>query len=422
MPRFAFTARDRAGQSVQSTLEAPSRKDALRILAARGLQPVRVNEDAAAARPAGGRPAPREGTGGTPAPAAKRPHGRVRLSRAHRLPFLTALHDLTSSGLSAGEAIRLLSQRLKDPALRQLCGDLWERISEGAPLSRALAANPEVFDDSTLNLIAAGEITGNLTDTLGRLIAHLGEQKELQRQLVAALAYPAFMMLAASGLILFFLFFLLPRIQGLLTSLGGQLPLSTRLLVGLSDFALAYGLLLVGAAVFGAVTFWRWRASAAGRRITDGWALRLPLVGPFVVNQTVLAFSQTLSVLLENGITAAEALRMTERQIQNRVHQEAFRAATDRVLEGEALSVALARTGCFPDLVLDQLAIGENTGNIVPSLKKIATAYQRRLSLQLHATSRIFASTVLIAVFLFVGFMALAIVQAVLQLSSSFKL
>ncbi len=422
MPRFAFTARDRAGQSVQSTLEAPSRKDALRILAARGLQPVRVNEDAAAARTAGGRPAPREGTGGTTAPAAKRPRGRVRLSRAHRLPFLTALHDLTSSGLSAGEAIRLLSQRLKDPALRQLCGDLWERISEGAPLSRALAANPEVFDDSTLNLIAAGEITGNLTDTLGRLIAHLGEQKELQRQLVAALAYPAFMMLAASGLILFFLFFLLPRIQGLLTSLGGQLPLSTRLLVGLSDFALAYGLLLVGAAVFGAVTFWRWRASAAGRRITDGWALRLPLVGPFVVNQTVLAFSQTLSVLLENGITAAEALRMTERQIQNRVHQEAFRAATDRVLEGEALSVALARTGCFPDLVLDQLAIGENTGNIVPSLKKIATAYQRRLSLQLHATSRIFASTVLIAVFLFVGFMALAIVQAVLQLSSSFKL
>ncbi len=92
------------------------------------------------------------------------------------------------------------------------------------------------------------------------------------------------------------------------------------------------------------------------------------------------------------------------------------------MLEGEALSVALARTGCFPDLVLDQLAIGENTGNIVPSLKKIATAYQRRLSLQLHATSRIFASTVLIAVFLFVGFMALAIVQAVLQLSSSFKL
>jgi type II secretory pathway component PulF len=400
---------------VQSVLEAPSRKDALRILAARGLQPLRVNEDTSALRPAVKAAATKA------VPAADRRRGRVRLNRTHRLPFLTALHDLTTSGLSAGEAIRLLSQRLKDPALRQLCGDLWERISEGAPLSRAMGASPEVFDDSTLNLIAAGEITGSLSDTVGRIIGHLTEQKELRRQLVTALAYPAFMMLAAGGLILFFLFFLLPRIQGLLTSLGGQLPLSTRILVGLSDFTLGYGLFILGGLVFGALSFWRWRASEAGRRVTDAWALRVPLLGPFVNNQTALAFSQTLSVLLENGITAAEALRMTERQIQNRVHQEAFRTATDRVLEGEALSVALARTNCFPDLVLDQLAIGENTGNIVPSLKKIATAYQRRISTHLNATSRIFASAVLMGVFLFVGFMALAIVQAVLQLSASFR-
>jgi type II secretory pathway component PulF len=419
MPRFAYTARDRSGQAVQAVLEAPSRKDALRILAARGLQPLRVNEDAAALRPA----VKAAASAGAPRPAAapRRPRGRVRLDRSHRLPFLTALHDLTTSGLSAGEAIRLLSQRLKDPALRQLCGDLWERVSEGAPLSRAMAASPEVFDDSALNLIAAGEITGNLSDTLGRLIDHLTEQRELRRQLLAALAYPAFMMLAAGGLILFFLFFLLPRIQGLLTSLGGKLPLSTSILVGLSDFALAYGLFVLGGAVFAALTFWRWRASEAGRRVTDAWALRVPLLGPFVRNQTALAFSQTLSVLLENGITAAEALRMTERQIRNRVHQEAFRAATDRVLEGEALSVSLARTDCFPDLVLDQLAIGENTGNIVPSLKKIAAAYQRRISVQLNTTSRILASAVLLGVFLFVGFMALAIVQAVLQLSASFR-
>ncbi len=419
MPRFAFNARDRAGQSVQSTLDAPSRKDALRILSARGLQPVRISEETAGARPGakGGAAAAKAS-----ASASAKARGRVRLNRGHRLPFLAALHDLTTSGLSAGEAIRLLSQRLKDPPLRQLCGVLWERISEGAPLSRAMAGSPEVFDDSTLNLIAAGEITGSLSDTLGRLIGHLTEQKELRNQLIGALAYPAFMLLAAGGLILFFLFFLLPRIQGLLTSLGGELPVSTRILVGLSDFTLAYGLLVLGGAIFAALSFWRWRATEVGRKVTDAWALHVPLLGPFVVNQTVLSFSQTLSVLLENGITAAEALRMTERQIQNRVHRDAFNTATDRVLEGEALSLALTRTGCFPDLVLDQLAIGENTGNIVPSLKKIATSYQRQLSLRLNATSRIFASAVLLGVFLFVGFMALAIVQAVLQLSSSFKI
>src|SRR5271167_4723336 len=111
--------------------------------------------------------------------------------------------------------------------------------------------------------------------------------------------------------------------------------------------------------------------------------LKLPLIGPFVVSQTVLAFSQTLSVLLENGITAAEALRMTEKQIANTVHREAFNTATARVLEGEALSAALTRTGCFPDLVLDRLAVGENTGSVVPSLKEIAKNYQKSITRQL---------------------------------------
>ncbi len=116
----------------------------------------------------------------------------------------------------------------------------------------------------------------------------------------------------------------------------------------------------------GVISFWRWRATDAGREKSDAWLLRLPVVGPFIVSQTILDFSQTLGVLLQNGITAAEALRMTERQIKNRVHRQAFDGAIDRVLEGEALSVGARPHGCFPDLVLDRLAVGENTGNVVP--------------------------------------------------------
>ena len=179
---------------------------------------------------------------------------------------------------------------------------------------------------------------------------------------------------------------------------------------------------VVIASIFGAISFWRWRVTAAGRQATDAWLLKLPLVGEFVVAQTVLAFSQTLSVLLENGITAAEALRMTEKQIANTVHRAAFNTAIGRVLEGESLSAAFARTGCFPDLVLDRLAVGENTGNVVPSLKQIALAYQKNISNQLNFFTKIIASTVLLSVFLFVGFIAFAIVSAVFSVSASFKL
>ena len=113
---------------------------------------------------------------------------------------------------------------------------------------------------------------------------------------------------------------------------------------------------------------------------------------------------------------------MTERQIGNRVHRQAFHDATDRVLEGEALSSALARTGCFPDLVLDRLAVGENTGNIVPSLREIARNYQRIISSQLNLFVKVIATVVLLAVFVIVGFIAFAIVSAVFKVSASFKL
>ncbi|WP_414661323.1 type II secretion system F family protein [Horticoccus sp. 23ND18S-11] len=425
MPRFAYTARDRAGKSVVADLEAPSRRDALRVLSARGLQVASVSEVAAG-------PAKKKSGTASAATAAKSSAGSARaarresaqaLTRRECLPFLEALHDLATSGLSAGEAVRLLSVRIKEPRLRTLCAGIWEQISEGAPLSRAMAAFPHVFEPSITNLIQAGEATGSLNDTLARLISHLTEQRELRRQLMTALAYPIFMVTVAGGVIVFFLVFLLPRLKTLLTSLGGKMPTSTQLLIHLSNFALSiYGIATLIALVLGLVSFFGWRQTAAGRAATDAWLLKLPLIGPFVVSQTVLVFSQTLSVLLENGITAAEALRMTEKQIDNTVHRTAFNTATARVLEGEALSVALTRTGCFPDLVLDRLAVGENTGNVVPSLKQVAIAYQKQISNQLNMFTKVIASGVLMAVFIFVGFIAFAIVSAVFQVSSSFKM
>jgi type II secretory pathway component PulF len=416
MPRFTYTARDRTGKTVTADLDAPTRRDAVRLLAARGLQVAAVDEIAGA---------PRKGAVAKSKPGT--PRAAVRASaqspgRKECLPFLESLHDLATSGLSAGEAVRLLSVRIKEPRLRVLCAGIWELISEGAPLSRAMAGFPQVFDPSITNLIQAGEATGSLNDTLARLITHLTDQRELRRQLLTALAYPIFMVVVAGGVILFFLFFLLPRLQTLLTSLGGKMPTSTKILIGVSDFAIHYGLLVAIAAAFGAISFWRWRATEAGRATTDAWMLKLPLLGPFAIARTVLSFSQTLSVLLENGITAAEALRMTEKQIENRVHRAAFNTATARVLEGEALSVALTRTGCFPDLVLDRLAVGENTGNVVPSLKQVALAYQKLISNQLNMFTKVIASGVLMGVFIFVGFIAFAIVSAVFQVSASFKM
>jgi general secretion pathway protein F len=425
MPLFEYKARDRAGKAVESSVDAPSRKDALRLLSARGLAVSAVSEPASAAA-ANAKAASRKKSSQAPAPAvevgaAPRPRGEMVPRKAERLPFLESLHELTTSGLSAGEAVRLLSIRIKEPRQRVLAEGLWTRLSEGAPLSRAMAAYPDVFDSSTVNLIHAGEATGSLNETLGRLIEHLVEEREMRRALMSALAYPIFMVFMSAGVILFFLFFLLPRLQTLLNSLGGKMPISTQILISVANFSLHYGWMVAIALVITLVSLWRWRATEAGRIRSDSLLLKLPLVGPFIVSQTVLSFSQTYGVLLANGITAAEALRMTERQIENREHRQAFDVAIARVLEGEMLSSALARTGCFPELVLDRIAVGENTGNVVPSLKDIANGYQKLISRQLNLFTKVIASSVLAGVFIFVGFIAFAIVSAVFQVSASFK-
>jgi general secretion pathway protein F len=425
MPRFSYRARDQAGNAVDSAIDAPTRKDALRLLSARGLNVGAVAEmsGGVAAPPAS---FPRSRAKAAPAesassPSAFRSGGDSTPGRAERLPFLESLYDLTSSGLSGGEAVRLLSMRIKEPRQRALCEGLWARLSEGAPLSRAMEAYPLVFDSSTTNLIRAGEATGALSDTLARLIQMLVEQRELKIAVLTAMAYPLVIVVASFGVVLFFLFFLLPRLQSLLNSLGGKMPMSTRILITGANFTLHYGVFVALALAIGAVSLWRWRKTDEGRQKSDALLLKLPGLGAFIVSQTVLSFSQTLGVLLQNGITAAEALRMTEKQIANRVHRTAFDGAIDRVLEGEALSSALARTGCFPELVLDRLSVGENTGNVVPCLKDIADNYQKKISRQLNFFTKVIASVILTAVFIFVGFIAIAMIMAVLQVSSSFN-
>lgn len=409
MPRFTYSARDAEGRTATAELTAPTRREALRQLAARGLQPLRLEE--------AGAPASKPAKAAAPVFFG----GEAAFSRREFLPFLESLAELTGSGLSGGEAIRMLAGRLKEPALRALFAAVWERLSEGKTLSAAMESLPKVFDRQTVSLVRAGEATGSLTDVLARLIAHHTEQRQLRLKLVTALIYPVIVCAVAFLVILAFVFVLMPRLQSLLDSLGGNLPLSTRLLVGSSELLVRYGVLLVPAGLLAALLFWRWRRTESGRATVDRWLVQIPGVRQLAIDGSILTFAQTLAVLLENGITPADALRLTERTIGNRAVQQAIRDATDRVLEGESLSAALARTGYFPDLVLDRLAVGESTGHLGPCLRDLARTYGAAQSRRLQGLTAALSSAVLLFVFAFVGFIAYAIVAAVLQVSASFR-
>ena len=422
MPSFSYTARDKSGATTTGAVDAPSRRDALRKLQTRGLQPTRL-EESSGAKPRERRAPARHAAAPAPSePLASRASAaKSEPTEKERLPFLEALADLVRGGLSAGEAVRLLSVRVSEPRLRSLATSLWGSLSEGQTLSAALSQFPKVFDGQTINLVAAGEATGNLRDVLERLISHFIEQKELRAKLAAAMAYPVFVCVLATGVILFFLFFLMPRLKSLLDSLGGKLPWATQLLVDGSEFALRFGPFLVVGLAVGLAFFWQWRRTEAGRLATDELALRIPMVNGFAIRGTVLNFAHTLAVLLENGITTAEALRLAERTVGNHALRIRFSEATTRVLEGEALSVALGRTGVFAPLLLDRLSISEQTGSLAPGLRDIARTCRNELDRFLNTFTKSISGGVLIGAFGFVAFIAYAIVTAVFQVSSSFR-
>ena len=401
MPAFTYTGTDAGGVAATGSIEASGRSEALRQLAARGIRPSSLRE--AGATPKGTK------------------LNEAQLSSRLQLPFLEALDDLVRGGLSAGEAVRLLSQRLQPGPLRQLCLAVWSRLGEGLSLSAAMASLPRVFEGHTVHLVAAGEATGSLQGVLERLIRYFTERREFRQKLVAAMLYPAVMSIAAVAVTAFLILFLLPRLEPLLASLGGEMPAATKFLVGMAEVAMFAAPLILLATGMGFLGLKRWRQTEAGREAADAALLRLPIAGALSTRLSVLNFCETLASLLENGITLAQALRMAEKSAPNRALRRRFSAATDRVLEGEALSRSLGRTGVFPGLLLDRVTVAEQTGNLAPGLRDVARSYRAELDRWLAALTKGFAAVLLGGVFALVALIAFAIVSAVFAASGNLR-
>jgi general secretion pathway protein F len=418
MPRYSYIAKDRAGAEVRGALEASTRKAAIRQLSQRRLNPLRLEEGSSGEKAA----APRRDLSRLFAPVRELgAAGAAVPQRKDRLPFLRALSELVGCGVQTGDAVRLLSKRVSNRRLKALAAAMWDDLREGKSLSAAMQAKPVVFDEASVHLVEAGEATGSLAEILARLVIDLEERAEIRGRVLAALAYPVFMMVMAVGVIGIFLFFLLPRIESLLDSLGDRLPLSTRLLIGVSEFSMVWGPFLLIGACLGAAGVWAWRRTPPGRLRFDELVLRIAGLGGFFRDSDLLRVTQTLSLLLENGVTTIPALTMTERSIVNRSMRVRFAEARAKIAEGAPIASTLAGTGYFPDLVVDMLTVGENTGRIVPSLKNAANYFQKRISQQIAAFMGVLSVGVLLVAFAFVALIAFGIISSVFQLSNSLR-
>ncbi|MEO0795339.1 MAG: type II secretion system F family protein [Verrucomicrobiota bacterium] len=430
MPTFQYKGIGDGGKTVNGTIDAVDRKQALRKIRASRVRPLEVKA---------GREA-RFGTGKKKKPNTKAAQSaqvdigvadtsekksgalfsrKKKPSRKMALPFFRKLYQLHKSGMPVGDAMQIMSSRMGDPALKQLSNDVFRDLSEGRTLANSMRGMPEYFEPTMAHLIEAGEATGNVEPILGNIIDHLERRAALQKEVQAAMAYPIMICLVALGVVGLFLFYLLPRIQGMLDQMGGELNLSAKIMIGLADFALLQGpFILAGIGVI-AFAIAQWRKSDSGRLATDSWALRIPIFSSLYYNSDICRMANILNVLLSNGVNTTESLRLAENTLQNRVLLEKYLGARTMINDGAPFSAAFKRYTLLPDIDQDILSIGENTGSLAPSFHEIYNMHASELSGKLKMLTRLIAGVALGFAFTLVFILTLAIVMSILNMSQS---
>ena len=335
------------------------------------------------------------------------------------LEFLKRLNELHGSGMPVADSVKLLNLRLSDPYQKEIAGTLWRELAEGRTLSKAMRLLPQYFSESSTFVIEAGEATGNLTPILEKIISHLEEKREIRSKVVGSMTYPIFVGLVAIGVVLFFLFFLLPQIQEMLDSLGGELNFMAKILINGSNILLTTGRFILIGLLLGLGTILRWNKSQKGGLMLDKGILQIPLFGNILYLSEMFQLSSLLSTLIASGIGLTENLRLCEKTIKNRFLRSQFRSARALVNEGKSLPDSLRKFKIMPLMQLDVIEVGEKTGNLGNSMEDTSRAFRDQLTKRIKVMTTLVSGGALGFAFSLVALVAISIVTSIFQVSKS---
>jgi type II secretory pathway component PulF len=416
MPDFRFVARDSAGQLLDGTVAAQDRAAAILQVERRGAVPISIEPVVSGAVPAiSGKHPPTETAPGFGVGAVE------SLGHSHRHLFTEQLAHLLSAGMTLDEALGVLVRRLKHPRLQALSKGLHRALVDGRSLSQALRDYPRIFSPLYVNLVSAGEASGALAEILRRLVAHLADVKALRDRVQQALLYPAILVVAGLGLIITFMTVMVPKLTTFFKGTGQPLPGATRLLVNANELIVHYWWLGALLAAGSWAAFRAFTSRPEGRRAWDAFTWRLPLYGRIIRFRFYAQFARTLGTLVENGVTLLGALELLEEISGNAFVRERMVATRRAVVDGAALSTALAEQRLFPELFLDMMAVGEQTGKFGGTMQMIASVYERELDQQIQVVSTLIPPLVMIVIAAVVGLVVYGIMSAVFGLTQNLR-
>ncbi|MBN1516552.1 type II secretion system F family protein [Candidatus Sumerlaeota bacterium] len=391
MAVFQYVAKNESGQTVTGSTEAPTQSIAARQLRDQGLVPIQIQAgqlSAAQRRRARGK------------------GGKVKLSDL--VIFSRQLAVMVRAGLPLLEVLNILQDQMEKRSFRSVLAQVERDVKQGSSLTEAMKAHPKVFDLFFLNMIRAGEASGMLDNILDQVAGYLEKIASLRRKVISAIVYPLLVSLAATGITIFLLTYVVPVFKEIFDGFGAPLPIMTRVIISVSDMLVNYWYIFVAVIVILVIFIWQWGKTRSGRFTIDRFKLKVPIFGQLFLKVAISRFSRTLATLIRAGVNILAALDIVSKTAGNLVIEEAIAKTRVSVQSGETFTKPLVDAGCFPPMVTRMIDVGERTGQLESMLSKIADFYEDQVDAMVSALTSIIEPLLIIFLGVLVGFVVIS--------------
>lgn len=368
MPQYRYRARGPGGQAAAGQVEAVSANAAASQLIAQGLIPLQVTEASAEA----------QAENASPNPVAE--FFAPKPTLVDLILFSRQMHTLTRAGVPIVRAIRGLAETHDKPVMARALSDLVAGLESGHDLASSLGRHPKLFPPLFVSLVRVGEQTGNLDAALLQLAQYLELDKEIQDQVHAALRYPVIVMVAITVAIVILNLFVIPTFASVFASFKTQLPLPTQILIASSQFFVRYWPYLLGATVLTAIGIRHYLRSPTGSAWWDRQVVRLPIIGHIVHKALLARFSRSFALCFKAGVPLIQALTIIAKAVDNQYIGGLVLGMRDGIQRGDSMTRVATATGIFTPMVLQMIAVGEETGALDELLLEVAMYYEREVA------------------------------------------
>ena len=400
MPRFAYAAIDATGASVEGVTKADTLGDARASLLDQNLYPVKIQEKRG---------------------ALDFELTKEKVKKKELMHFTRQLAVFVKAGIPITEAMQIIGDETEDVALQRTITMMVDDLRNGGTLSEVAGKHPQCFPNYYIGIMQSAELTGNLDETLESLAGYLDRELETRSKVVQALSYPGVVMAMAMVTVVILAGYVLPQFKPLFEELGADLPLPTRMLLGVATIfsEMIYIPLGVFALFFG-VMYWLFKTDS-GKAPKDKMMLKIPIISGIVEYAVLERFCRILGAMVKAGVPLPEGLKTTTESVDNVVFQDALVAAQEVMLEGGGFARPLADTGLFPGAAKQMFKVGEETGTLDEQLHVASIYFDRELESRIKKFTAMFEPIMIVFVGIIVGFVAMALVSAMYGVLGSTK-